>query len=222
MKIDLQTNEHLDLSRRGAHLLNLDEIKPAELVENNAALVSGHCSDIGHIKYGCLFAMTIPGNLQPLYDDYNNIFVKEEFPIGAALYVYMGSEILTDVDVKNLQAYSSHRDVLLSVYNIDYQDAYDNFDYYGGVWLEVGLNMTHTAWYPIALVGTKGMHAKGLYIYLGGYTGTNTGSAQDDYDHFMLEQQNGLYFYDNGKLTEFGLWELNSQVGWIEAQLADI
>ena len=86
--------------------------------------------------------------------------------------------------------------------------------------MQVYLDSTHTRWRPVGIVGTKGLVHKNLYIYLGGYTGDVGGQTQLDADHFMLEVENKLYYFDNGELIEYELWEMNNQVGWIEAQLA--
>lgn len=191
-------------------------------LEDNAVLLSGECSDLGVISQGKLFSWT-GYSFQALYENTTNGFTTEEFPIGSHIYVYMGTELLNDELVNNLKVYDSYYEVPLSNNGITFdQEFLENFSNYDGVWLEVQLNSTHTAWKPLNIVGTTGLHSKGLYIYLGSYTGNVQGQSHTDADKFMLETKNELYYYESGVFTPFNLWEMNNQIGWIEAQLAAI
>ena len=192
-------------------------------LEDNAVLLSGECSDLGVISQGKLFSWT-GYSFQALYENTTNGFTTEEFPIGSHIYVYMGTELLNDELVNNLKVYDSYYEVPLSNNGITFdQEFLENFSNYDGVWLEVQLNSTHTAWKPLNIVGTTGLHSKGLYIYLGSYTGNVQGQSYTDADKFMLETKNELYYMEtNGTMTPYYLWEMNNQIGWIEAQLAAI
>jgi hypothetical protein len=192
-------------------------------LEDNAVLLSGYCSDLGYICDGMLFAQSGTGMFQALYDRTLNDFTVETFPIGTPIYVYKGTEELNDQDVNSLKAYVSYYDVPLSTNGVTIDsDFVQNFDNYGGVWLQVYLDPTRTRWRPVGIVGSKGLVNKNLYIYLGGYTGDVGGQTQVEADHFMLEVENKLYYFDNGEMTEYELWEMNNQIGWLEALFATI
>lgn len=192
-------------------------------LEDNAVLLSGECSDLGVISQGKLFSWT-GYSFQALYENTTNGFTTEFFPIGSHIYVYMGTEFLNDELVNNLKAYDSYYEVPLSNNGIPIDHGFsENFSNYDGVWLEVQLNSTHTAWKPLDIIGTTGLHSKRLYIYLGSYTGNVQSQSQADADKFMLETKNELYYMEtNGTMTPYYLWEMNNQIGWIEAQLAAI
>jgi len=191
-------------------------------LEDNAVLLSGYCSDVGTISNGKLFAYD-GFTLQALYT--SNGFTSELMPIGAHIYAYMGFSYLTDTDVNSLKAYDSYYEVPLSDNGvvIGSQTFTRDFGNYDAVWLEVNLDSSHTHWYPVGITGSTGLQPKGLYIYLGGYTGDVESQNQSDIDKFMLETKNELYYYDSTLgMIPFNLWELDQQVGWIEAQLAAI
>lgn len=191
-------------------------------LEDNAVLLSGYCSELGYISTGKLIVYD-GFTLQALYEDDNNGYSSDYFPIGSHIYVYMGNQILTDEEVSGLKVYDSYYNVPLTENGIIIDQGFaDNFSDYDAVWLEVMLDSTHTKWYPIGITGTKGLHTKGLYIYLGSYTGDVGGQSQVDADKFMLEVKNEMYFYDSNGFTPFNLWEMNNQIGWIEALLAAI
>lgn len=192
-------------------------------LEDNAALLSGYCSDAGTISNGKLLAYD-GSTLLPLYESGSG-FTTEEMPIGAHIYVYIDNtnSSWSDEDVNSLKAYDSYYEVPLSNNGVEFDSTFGNkFSNYDSVWLEVYLSSDHTRWYPVGITGSTGLHSKGLYIYLGSYTGDVNSQSHTDADKFMLETKNEMYYYDNGVFTPFNLWELDNQVGWIEAQLAAI
>ena len=191
--------------------------------ENNAVLLSGYCSDLGHINGGSLFALSYGNTYQAIYDDVAQDFTTVTFPIGTPIYVYMGESRLQDLDVNSLKSYVSYYDVPLTMNGISIgQDFTDKFGNNDGVWLEVSI--TGNKWAPIDIVGTSGLSHKGYYIYLGCYTGNVNSQLSSDKDKFMLEIENNLYTYNDitGEMEPYGLWKLDYVVGDIEAALAAI
>ena len=189
--------------------------------EDNAVLLSGYCSELGHFNSDTLFAMSDIGTLQAIYDDVSQDYTTETFSIGTPIYVYKGSDRLQDVDVKNLEAYISHHEVHLSMNGITVDAGFpDKFGAYDSVWLEV--SVTGNRWAPIDITGTYGLSHNGFYIYLGRYTGDINGQSQPDVDTFMLEIENNLYYYNhtNKEMTLYDLWKVDDVVGDIEAALA--
>lgn len=180
-------------------------------LEDNAVLLSGYCSELGHIRNGMLFALSGPETFQALYDDQDDEFTTEEFSIGTPIYVYKGTTVLNDVQVHNLKAYISYYDVPLSVNGVDIdQHTGDYFDNYGDVWLQVQISSDYARWKPVAIVGTKGLVVKCFYIYLGSFTGDLNGQLQTDIDHFMLETENQMYYFDDTSLIKFEDWRLKN------------
>ena len=186
-------------------------------LEDNAVLISGYFYDVGVVRNGSLFSISESNNLVALYDESGEYYQNDtDFPIGSPIYVYIGSQVLSDEEVNQFKVYKSYYNVPLSVNGVDVEDQSftDKFDFYDAVWLKVTLNSDYTRWSPVDIVGTTGLISGNYYIRLGAYGGDPNAGSADDLDKFNLEIENKLFYYyvQNSVpyLIPFEIWRMKS------------
>ena len=174
---------------------------------DNAVLISGYVPN--ELYNGTLFARsTNYESMEALYDNDSGNFTTFMFPIGCKIYCNIGNTIDSDTFVDMMKFYSSYHDLPLDINGANL----NNFDNGDAVWLQVLLDSDQKYWRPVAIVGSSALQQKCFYINLGPYIGrTGTGQGADA-NHFMLEEENPLYFLsENGELWDWATYIANEK-----------
>ena len=174
--------------------------------ENNRALVSGIVDQVVNIAQGYLVVKSA-AELIPIWDDTNMAYTNSEFYINSPIYVYMESNTLGDTEVQQMPFYKSYYDVSLALNGVDLTVQSFNLDFVTGsdVYLKVNINQDRTMWTPVGIIGDGYKLTAGTFVIrLGSYTGDQESQDQSlggEMDHFMLDDNNPLYYFDGQDLV---------------------
>lgn len=174
-------------------------------LEDNLSLVGGNISSTGTFAPGILFVCH-DGTIKPLVtvSSGTGTFTKIWVPIGENIYYYGGKDTLTTGPVDALsEVYSSYYNVPLvinggSASSFSADPTEMGFSTKVTVYLQVSVNTTTHCWEPAALCSSDGLVSGRYYIKLGYMTEKSNGDG-----HFMLEDNNPLFYYDGTNMIEY-------------------